>query len=57
MYECQASVLSLSLTEEYKECVKEQHARQENYLDLGQKKEETSRKLHKENLVAFYRVF
>jgi hypothetical protein len=33
-------VCALTLIEEYMECVKEEHARQENYLDLGQNKEE-----------------
>jgi len=32
-------VCSLTLIQEYKECVKEHHARQENYLDLSQKNE------------------
>ena len=50
-------VWSLTLIEGYKECVKEEDARQEKLSGSRREKGRDSRKLHKENLVAFYRVF
>jgi len=39
------------------ECVKEQHARQENYLDLGQNKEEIQENYTKKILYHFLAYF
>ena len=50
-------VWSLTLTEGYKECVKEEDARQKKLSGSRRKQGRDSRKLHKENLAAFYRVF
>jgi len=50
-------VRSLTLIEEQMECVKEQHARQENYLDLGQNKEEIQENYTKKILYHFLAYF